>query len=67
MKYQTFFAMPIFDFTAASGPRVHEPGFWIYWTVTIPLTSVVLGAYIIYLLMVQRSHRKEDKEARENI
>jgi hypothetical protein len=59
--------MPIFDFTTTSGPRVHEPGLWVYWTVTIPLTTFVLGAYLIYLLMIQRSHRREDKEAREKV
>lgn len=56
--------MPIFDFAVSSRPQVREPGFWIYWAVTIPLTFGVLGAYGAYLVWVQRRNREEDRNAR---
>lgn len=57
--------MPVFDFTTPSGPEVREPGFRIYWTVTVPLTVCVLCAYLAYSIWAQRKHREEDKIARE--
>ena len=37
-----------------------KSGFWIYWAITIPLTTIVLVAYLTYLLQIQRRDRLED-------
>lgn len=37
-----------------------KPGFWIYWAMTISLTTIVLVAYLTYLVRIQRRDRLED-------
>jgi Mg2+ and Co2+ transporter CorA len=37
----SFFAMPMFDWNKPPGHNVNTHTFWIYWTVTIPLTASV--------------------------
>ena len=51
--------MPLFDFSKAGTPTV-KSGFWIYWAITIPLTTIVLAAYLTYLVRIQRRDRLED-------
>lgn len=51
--------MPLFDFSNAGTPTV-KSGFWIYWAITIPLTTIVLAAYLTYLARIQRRDRLED-------
>ena len=57
---KTFLAMPLFDFSNSSGAPTVKSGFWIYWAITIPLTTVVLVAYLTYLVRIQRRDRLED-------
>jgi hypothetical protein len=58
--------MPIFDFTVANAkPQVREPGFWIYWTVTIPLTIFVLCIYLAYIVWAKRKQKQEDEDAQK--
>ena len=64
---QTFFAMPLFDFSTSSRVPSVRPSFWIYWVLTIPLTAIVLTIYLSYLARSQRRDREEDKMAREAI
>jgi len=64
---QTFFAMPLFDFSTSSKTPSVRPSFWIYWVLTIPLTAIVLIIYLSYLARSQRRDREEDKMAREAI
>ncbi|KAF6229173.1 hypothetical protein HO133_007289 [Letharia lupina] len=56
----TFLAMPLFDFSNPSGAPTVKSGFWIYWAITIPLTTIVLVAYLTYLVRIQRRDRLED-------
>jgi len=37
-----------------------KTSFWIYWAITIPLTTIVLVAYLTYLVRIQRKDRLED-------
>ena len=64
---QTFFAMPLFDFSTSSKTPSVRPSFWIYWVLTIPLTAIVLTIYLSYLVRSQRRDREEDQMAREAI
>ena len=57
---QTFLAMPLFDFSNPSGAPTVKSGFWIYWAITIPLTTIVLVAYLTYLVRIERRDRLED-------
>ena len=57
---KTFLAMPLFDFSNSSGAPTVKTGFWIYWAITIPLTTIVLGAYLTYFLRIQQRDRLED-------
>ena len=52
--------MPLFDFNNPSGAPTVKSAFWIYWAITIPLTTIVLVAYLTYLVRIQRSDRLED-------
>ena len=52
--------MPLFDFSSPSGAPTVKTGFWIYWAITIPLTTIVLGIYLTYLVRIQRRDRLED-------
>ena len=52
--------MPLFDFSNVSGAPTVKTSFWIYWAITIPLTTIVLGAYLTYLVHIQRRDRLED-------
>ena len=52
--------MPLFDFSNPSGGPIVKTGFWIYWAITIPVTTIVLGVYLTYLVRIQRRDRLED-------
>ena len=52
--------MPLFDFSNPSGAPTVKTGFWLYWAITIPLTTIVLGAYLTYLVRIQHRDRLED-------
>ena len=52
--------MPLFDFSSPSGAPTVKTGFWIYWAITIPLTTIVLGAYLTYLVRIQHRDQLED-------
>ena len=54
--------MPLFDFSNPSGAPTVKTGFWIYWAITIPLTTIVLGAYLTYLVRIQHRDRLEDSD-----
>ncbi|KAK0509623.1 hypothetical protein JMJ35_008017 [Cladonia borealis] len=58
----TFLAMPLFDFSNVSGAPTVKTGFWIYWAITIPLTTIVLGVYLTYLVRIQRRDQLEDSK-----
>jgi hypothetical protein len=57
----SFFAMPMFDWNKPSGHNVNTRTFWIYWTVTIPLTMSVFLLWWTWLRF------KTAREAREDI
>ena len=52
--------MPLFDFSSPSGVPTVKTDFWIYWAITVPLTTIALGVYLTYLVRIQRRDRLED-------
>lgn len=55
--------MPIFDFST-SGISINKTGQWVYWVVTVPLTTAVLAAYLSYLVWAKSRNLEEDRKAR---
>jgi cytochrome bd-type quinol oxidase subunit 1 len=56
---QTFFTMPILDFTANSRlPSVNHT-FWLYWIITAPLTVAVLISYLSFVIHVNQKYKKK--------
>ncbi|KAF2650926.1 hypothetical protein K491DRAFT_696890 [Lophiostoma macrostomum CBS 122681] len=53
----TFFTMPILDFTAHSRVPSADRAFWLYWSITVPLTVMVLIAYLSYVFYVNRKYK----------
>ena len=62
---QTLFSMPYFEFSNSGNTLTLKPEFWIYWALTIPLTLVVLAAYLAYLVWIQNKERIEDLAVRK--
>jgi hypothetical protein len=57
----SFFAMPMFDWNKPPGDNVNTRTFWIYWTVTIPLTFSVFLAWWAWFRFKTARETKEDK------
>ena len=41
-------AMPIFRWNATAGDDVISPRIWVYWAVTIPLTLITFGCFLLW-------------------
>ena len=57
--------MPYFEFSNSGNTLTLKPEFWIYWALTIPLTLVVLAAYLAYIVWIQNKERIEDLAVRK--
>ncbi|KAF2183104.1 hypothetical protein K469DRAFT_751698 [Zopfia rhizophila CBS 207.26] len=58
----TFFAMPLFDFSAPPGQPIIKTRFWIYWAVAVPLTLTVLAIYLTYVAYIEHKRTMEDNQ-----
>jgi hypothetical protein len=56
----SFFAMPMFDWNKPLGHNVNTHTFWIYWTVTIPLTASVFLLWWTWLRLKTAREIRED-------
>lgn len=61
----SLFAMSMFNWDAADSSPVLSRRFWIYWAVTLPLTAVVVLAWLLWTHRQTLLHRAQDREARE--
>ena len=57
----SFFAMPMFDWNKPPGSNVNTHTFWIYWTVTIPLTVSVFLLWWAWFRLKTVRETREDK------
>ena len=64
---QSFMAMPIFSWDADKASAVVRTRFWVYWTITIPLTTLVLGSWFIWMQWRERYDRKDDGTVRKQV
>jgi len=61
----SFFSMPLFNWNAAAGQSVLGDRFWVYWTLTLPLTVIVMAAWWTWMTWRERRNLVEDQRARE--
>jgi hypothetical protein len=57
----SFFAMPMFDWNKPPGSNVNTHTFWIYWTVTLPLTISVFLLWWAWFRFKTARDTREDK------
>ena len=57
-----FFAMPIFQWDASENGQLVNPRIWLYWAITVPLTCLVLGVWVLYRTLSNRKEKTEDVE-----
>ena len=56
--------MPLFNWQANSSGEIVGAYFWVYWAFAIPLTGLVLGAWVVWIRVILKRHEKEDDEVR---
>lgn len=61
-NWQTFFAMPIFDFGVDSRLPAVRGTFWLYWAITVPITFCVAGGYIAFQIITDMRRQLEDEK-----
>ncbi|KAF2120169.1 hypothetical protein BDV96DRAFT_566805 [Lophiotrema nucula] len=44
----TLFSMNMFDWFAGDGDSVVSGRFWIYWSITVPLTLMTVGIWVCF-------------------
>jgi hypothetical protein len=54
--------MPILDFTADTSLPSMKHTFWLYWTITAPLTVAVLAGYAVFQRVTDQKYRREDTD-----
>lgn len=57
----TFFTMPILDFSGHSRLPSVSHSFWLYWTITVPLTLIVLLTYLSYVFHVNQKYKSKSQ------
>ena len=60
----SFFAMPLFNWQSQHG-QVIDRRLWIYFVVTIPLTTITCSVWWAWFTMKTRREQREDKEKNE--
>lgn len=67
----TLFSMDMFDWFAGHGNPVVSGRFWIYWSVTIPLTLLTVGIWLGWEFWImnkqKKQHQSEDVEDSETV
>lgn len=61
---QSLFAMPLFDWQASSKGSIVGQYFWVYWAFAIPLTALVLGAWMLWVRVIMKRHKRENNAVR---
>ncbi|KAK5058903.1 hypothetical protein LTR84_011167 [Exophiala bonariae] len=62
----TFFGMPLFNWNEGNMADVMKRHFWIYWTVTAPLTIITMGVVGAYAWIRSRKNRLAADQARRS-
>ncbi|KAK4444806.1 hypothetical protein QBC34DRAFT_429546 [Podospora aff. communis PSN243] len=61
----TFFAMPLFDWSAISMSDVGTSHLWVYWAVAIPMTAVLMVGVSAFAFIQGRKNKEATRKARE--
>ena len=65
-SFQTFVAMPLFDWQEHSLKHVPTQHYWLYWAITGPLTVTTLAIVISWSIWRSRKTRELIQQARED-
>jgi hypothetical protein len=65
-RLQSILSTSFFDFKTSVGEDISSK-FWIYWAITIPLTLIVLAAWIYWYQINKRSHEAMDRKIEESM
>ena len=57
----TLFSMNMFNWFASDGTPVVSPRFWMYWSVTIPLTLITVGSWLGWEFWAIREQKKRSQ------
>ena len=62
------FSMPMFHWSEENaGHTLVSKDFWMFWTISIPLTFLTLGVWFIWTRVQARRHRDRDIEQRASL
>lgn len=61
----SLFAMPFFDWNAATNSLLVSDMFWVYWAITVPLTLTTLAFWLLWTHRQTLIHREQDRKANE--
>ncbi|KUJ10899.1 uncharacterized protein LY89DRAFT_626482 [Mollisia scopiformis] len=56
----SIFSTTFFDFQNATWNSVMSPKFWLYWATAIPITLIILGAWMLWERMRKARYEKEE-------
>lgn len=59
----TLFSMDMFDWFATSADKIVSKRFWIYWSVTLPLTFMTVGFWVVWEYWTAEKRRKRRENA----
>jgi hypothetical protein len=65
--YQSFFAMPLLDWSAESSSDIVTHHFWIYWVVTVPLTLLTMFVVNFWIIVRGKKNKAISKAARMSV
>ena len=60
----SLFATPMFQWSATAGLQV-QSHIWIYWAISIPLTILTIGFWMVWLKFTMGSERAQLKDAED--
>ncbi len=66
-RSQTFFAMPLFNWSASTMSDVGTSHLWLYWAVAIPATVVLIVAVGAFAFIQDRKNKEATRKARDNV
>jgi hypothetical protein len=61
------FSMPLFNWDATTTSQVVDGRFWIYWTVTAPLTITMLVTWLSWTHRQSLIYRAQDRKERNQL
>ena len=58
--------MPVLDFSKEDKLPSAKHSFWLYWAVTLPLTTAVLVGYTTFVFWIDRTQKRKLNDTPDN-